>query len=78
VSSASNVAEGQARTGVKEAAHGASVALGSLAEVDTLLAVAEDENYLSVADLAELEEKRIRASQLTLALIRGLRKRIAP
>ena len=75
VSAASNIAEGFARTGVRETAHGLSIALGSLAEIDTLFAVAEDLGYLKAERVAELETMRVRASQLTFGLMRKLRAR---
>jgi len=74
VSAACNIAEGYARYGLKESAHGVSIALGSLAEVDTLIAIAEDEGYLAGETLAELEELRVRASQVTFGLQRKLRR----
>ena len=51
------------------------MALGSLAEVDTLLAVTEDLGYLRTDGLAELERQRIRASQLVFGLQRKVRAR---
>ncbi len=75
VSAASNIAEGYARFGPRETAHGLSLALGSLAEVDTLLAVAEDVGYLSAEHLADLEALRSRASRLAFGLQRKVRAR---
>jgi len=75
VSAASNIAEGFARTGPRETAHGLSVSLGSLAEIDTLFAIAEDLGYLTVERIAELESLRGRASRLTFGLMRKLRTR---
>jgi four helix bundle protein len=69
----SNIAEGQAKFGPKEAAHGASIALGSLAEVDTLIAVADQQGYVPGADLALLDKIQLRVAKLLLALQRGLR-----
>lgn len=74
VSAAANIAEGHARWGLKEGAHGASISLGSLAEIDTLLAIAEDQGYLKGELLAELEALRERASQVTWGLHRKLRR----
>ncbi len=74
-SSASNIAEGYARTGARETAHGVSVALGSLAEVDTLLAVAADAGLLAPGPLSELEALLTRASQLTAGVLRRLQHR---
>jgi four helix bundle protein len=74
VSAACHIAEGYARHGIKESAHGVSIALGSLAEVDTLIAIAEDEGYLSGTMLSEFEALRVRASQVTFGLQRRLRR----
>lgn len=74
VSPAANIAEGFARTGPRETAHALSIALGSLAEVDTLLAIAGDLGYLSAEQLEPLEALRTRASQVTFGLLRKLRR----
>lgn len=75
VSSASNIAEGFARLGARETAHGLSMALGSLAEIDTLLAVVEDLGYLPAARIAELEEQLQHAAKLTFGLQKKVRAR---
>jgi len=72
------VAEGYARSGLRETAHGVSISLGSLAEVDTLFVVAEDQGYLTAAELADLDALLQRASQLSSGLLRQLRRRIRP
>jgi four helix bundle protein len=74
VSPAANIAEGHARRGPREMAHALSIALGSLAEVDTLIAIAEDLGYLHGSELAELHALRDRASQITFALYRKIRR----
>lgn len=74
VSSASNIAEGHGREGPRETAHGLSVALGSLAEIDSLVALAEDLGYLPAEHAARLDALRMRASQLTYGLLRRLRR----
>jgi len=75
VSATSNIAEGYARFGARETAHGLSLSLGSLAEVDSLLAVAEDLGYLDTEHLASLEALRVRASRLVFGLQRKVRAR---
>jgi four helix bundle protein len=75
VSAAANIAEGYARLGPRETAHGLSMTLGSLAEVDTLLAVAEDLGYLNIEQAKAIEALRSRASRLTFGLQRKLRSR---
>ena len=47
--------------------------LGSLAEVDTLLAIAEDLDYVSADELARLEAMRSEASMVTFGLQRRTR-----
>jgi four helix bundle protein len=73
VSSAANISEGMARYGPRETARGLSMALGSLAEIDTLLAVAEDLGYLSREQSAAVEAIRDRASRLTFGLQKRMR-----
>jgi four helix bundle protein len=77
VSTASNIAEGHARMGIKEKAQGANVAIGSLAEIDTLLVIAEAEGYLTKREFENLDEKRARASQLTVKWHQSLLGRTA-
>ena len=73
VSVPANIAEGCARHGAAEFAHGVSIALGSLAEVDTLLYLARELNYLDGETLDRLESLRDRASAATFTLQRRLR-----
>jgi four helix bundle protein len=74
ISPAANIAEGYARYGTRETAHAVSIALGSLGELDTLLAIANDLGYLSPEQFAELDGLRSRASQVTFGLQRKLRR----
>lgn len=73
VSAAANIAEGNARTGLRETARGLSIALGSLAEVDTLLVVAEDLGYLDEDQAVALRARFLTASKLTAGLLRSVR-----
>ena len=73
VSAAANIAEANARLGARELGHGLSMTLGSLAEVDTLLAIAEDLDYVSADELARLEAMRSEASMVTFGLQRRTR-----
>ena len=77
VSAPSNIAEGYGRSGPRETAHGLSVALGSLAENDTLFALCEDLGYLADERLQELGECLERASKLTVGLLKNVRSRSA-
>jgi four helix bundle protein len=71
------MAEGYARFGARETAHALSVSIGSLAEVDTLLAVAEDQQYLAPQDLTRLYRQLMRCSRLVVALQKKVRGRVA-
>lgn len=74
VSVAANIAEGQARQYPKEFVQHLMIAKGSLAEVQTLMIVAERLNYISTENLASIEE-RISGLRAPLAgLIAKLRK----
>ena len=68
-----NIAEGCARHGSAEFAHGLSIALGSLGELDSLLALVRDLGYLDISTLDGLEQARERASKAVFALQRRLR-----
>jgi four helix bundle protein len=54
VSVPANIAEGHARDSTKEFLHHISIALGSLAELETLLALAKDLGYCDAAGTVEL------------------------
>ena len=73
VSVPANIAEGCARHGAAEFGHGLSIALGSLAELDTLLDLARKLNYLDEETLNRLDSMRDRASAATFTLQRRLR-----
>jgi len=74
VSAAANIAEGYARYGRAELAHALSVSLGSLAEIDTLLEIANDLGYLTPEGYAELSAMRGEASRVTFGLQRKVRR----
>jgi four helix bundle protein len=69
----SNIAEGCARRGAGEFAHFLSISLGSLAEIDSLLALIRDLGYLDTMTLRGLEEMRERASIAVFTLSRRIR-----
>lgn len=75
VSSAANIAEGNGRSGLRETARGLSIALGSLAEVDTLLVIAEDLGYLDATHAESLHAANLAAGKLTSGLLRSVRSR---
>lgn len=74
VSAVANVAEGYARFGKGEFAHALSITLGTLAEVDALLQVAHDLDYLTVQEHEHLTSLRDEASRVTFALQRRIRR----
>ena len=73
VSVATNIAEGNARHGPGEAAHGLSMAIGSLAEVDTLVVVCAAEGHFDAATTREFETQAAHLNQLLLARAQKMR-----
>lgn len=73
VSVPSNIAEGAARNSDKEFTRHLYIALGSLAEAETQLFIAQDLNYINNITI-ELE-KIIRVKQLILGMIRHLKNK---
>lgn len=67
-----NLAEGQARFGSREALRHARIAAGSLAEVDYLLLFAHECGYLPKVDYVRLLRLRRHASRLVYKLSRAL------
>ena len=72
VSIPANIAEGQARTGSAEYRHALSIALGSLAEVETLLVVAQELQWLSVKEVERLIERMGHVRRMLLHMVRRL------
>jgi four helix bundle protein len=72
VSSAANIAEGHARAGPAELQRFLSIALGSLAELDTLAEVATAAGILQGEALDDLQRARELASRATFALYRAV------
>ena len=73
VSVPANIAEGQGRTGNRELAHHLSIAQGSLAELETLLLIAQGLDYLDAADCDPLLARAAETSRVIGGLIRSLR-----
>ena len=70
VSIPSNVAEGHARDSLREYLHHISIAMGSLAEVETQLLLAERLNYVKAEEMRTLEG----LVEQTGMMLRGLQK----
>jgi four helix bundle protein len=70
VSVVANIAEGHARDSTREFLHHISIALGSLAELETMLVLALDLEYCVTADTAEI----LRDSDEEGRMLRGLQK----
>jgi carbamoyl-phosphate synthase large subunit len=69
-----NLAEGQARYGPREALRFAHIAAGSLAEVEYLLLFAKEKGYLAGDTYDRLEGRREYTTRLLSRLIRSLRR----
>jgi four helix bundle protein len=74
VSACANLAEGCARKGPRELARFAGIALGSLAELDALLLISRDLDYLTGPAYEELRRCYLEASKTTLGLVRSMRR----
>jgi four helix bundle protein len=74
VSVPSNLAEGAARKGSKELIHFASIAGGSLAELDTQIELARRLGFLKVT--SEVQAQIDEVAALVLALIEALRRKV--
>jgi four helix bundle protein len=73
VSVASNIAEGQARHSKKEFKYFLGISLGSLAELETLLTIALEINYLSKMNFSNL----LTSTDEITRMIKGLLKYIS-
>ncbi len=74
VSIPANIAEGRNRLGSGEFRHGVSVARGSVAEVETDLAIGVALDFLDAGDVVELNSKLDRLSKMLFGLHRRLGK----
>ena len=73
VSIASNIAEGFARQHTKEYQQFCYIALGSCAELETQLIIAQRRNYVSSETFSELEDYLDHESRMLMNLIKSLR-----
>lgn len=78
VSVAANIAEGHARESTKEFLHHLSIARGSLAELETLLTVAEKLRYCTGLDTSSLFGRCDRVSRMLSGLRARLKERTPP
>jgi four helix bundle protein len=78
VSVPSNIAEGQGRAHHKEFIHFLSIALGSLAEVDTLLIIAGKLGFINQSQLQEIENKILSIRKSLQKLIQSQPMRFGP
>ncbi|MBE0517379.1 MAG: four helix bundle protein [Methanophagales archaeon] len=73
VSIPSNIAEGFSRKHTKEYQQFCYIALGSCAELETQLIIAQRRNYVSAEDFATLEEYLDHESRMLMNLIKSLK-----
>jgi four helix bundle protein len=72
VSIPANIAEGQGRNGRREFVHHLGIAHGSLCEVETMLIIAHQLEYITSANLAEQTESIREVGRLLHGLLRSL------
>jgi four helix bundle protein len=73
VSVPANIAEGHARLSTKEFLHHLSIARGSLAELETMLTIAEELKYCESSFVADILQQCDRISRM----LAGLRQRLS-
>lgn len=78
VSIPSNIAEGHGRSGSREFAHHASIAFGSLCELETQLLIGERLGYSDAAALASPTSTLNEVRRLLRGLLRSLDRRPVP
>jgi four helix bundle protein len=74
VSIPSNIAEGSGRKSERETLHFLSISLGSLAEIETQILIAERLNYVQHHE--DLFEKMTKVRQLILGLMHSIERRL--
>ena len=77
VSVPSNIAEGYGRSGRREFAHALSIALGSLAEVETQILIAERLGYLAADSRATLMESSTQTGRVIVGLMNSMERHAA-
>ncbi|MDD2550639.1 MAG: four helix bundle protein [Bacteroidales bacterium] len=74
VSIPSNIAEGAARTSIKEFSHLLAISLGSIAELETQLIIAENLDYLSPIEFEKLNIELVTIRKMTIGLKKSISK----
>lgn len=77
VSVPSNIAEGYGRSGRREFSHALSVALGSLAEVETQILIAERLGYLAADSRVTLMELSTETGRIVVGLMNSMERHAA-
>jgi four helix bundle protein len=72
VSIPANIAEGRNRIGPREFRHGVSMARGSVAEVETDLAIGVALDFVDTRDITDLNSQLDRLSKMLFSLYRSL------
>jgi four helix bundle protein len=78
VSIPANVAEGHARDSTKEYLHHISIALGSLAELETMFILAQELGYSDAATIAALLQHCDEEGRMLHGLQRALKSKLDP
>ncbi|WP_219336177.1 four helix bundle protein [Chroococcidiopsis thermalis] len=78
VSVTSNIAEGAARDSTKEFLHFLSITLGSLAELETQLILAQRLSYVSEQDLQILLSRTSEIGRMVRGLQKSLKAKLYP
>ena len=77
VSIPANIAEGHARDSTREFLHHISIALGSLAELETMFVVAKELGYSDAATIAALLERTDEEGRMLRGLQKTLKSKLA-
>lgn len=72
---AANLAEGSSRSSLKDQAHFSQLAYGSLMEIASHLAIANDLNYLQESDFHQLKSDILDISNMINSLWRSQKRR---
>jgi four helix bundle protein len=78
VSIPANIAEGHARDSTREYLHHISIALGSLAELETMFVLAQELGYSDEATIDALLQHSSEEGRMLHALQRVLKSKLAP